>query len=412
MIKKIAVGDLIPGMYVHDLNCGWMDHPFLSSRFLIKNEGMAEKIRRLGIKELYIDSSRGADAPRAQSAVEVRSELRRELDRVVEEVQPVQRVTLREELEAARRVHAEARETVTRVMQDVRLGRQLEVARVEPVVGEMVESIFRNQEALLGLGRIRQGDHYTFQHSVSVAVLMITFAKSLELDRDTIHQIGIGALLHDVGKIMTPQEILTKPGRLSDAEFEIMKGHVRHSGTVLEASGGIHPAAIQVAVQHHERYDGSGYPHGLKGDEISLAGHMAGIVDVYDAISSDRCYRRGEEPTAVLGKLLEWSKFHFHRELTQRFIQCVGIYPVGTLVRLESGRLAVVLEPGEKSLLHPIVRVVYDTTRARHLKPLDLDLANPSPQTGDDRIVGYESPDRWGLQPHAFFDAPQTASAG
>ncbi len=399
-IKKIAVGQLRPGMYIHDLNCGWMDHPFIANKFLINSLDTVKQIAALGIKELYIDTTKGTDVSDAPAREEVQAELQQRLERVGKHPSDGSGnvVSVREERTYAASVQLEASRLVTNIMRDVRLGKQIEVERVGHVVNDMVSSIFRNPHALLSLGRIRQMDQYTFEHSVSVAVLLISFAKELGLERSVIQEIGVGALLHDIGKLQIPDHILNKPGRLSEDEFVIMRRHVEYSRELLEQTGGVSATAIAVAAQHHERYDGSGYPDKLSGDAISTYGQMAAIVDVYDAISADRCYHKGEPPTVVLRRILEWSKFHFNQPLVHQFIRCVGIYPVGTVVRLESGRLGVVMEPGEKGPLYPVVRVVYDTNRNRFINAHDIDLSNPITRSGDDRIVGAESPERWNIK--------------
>ncbi len=406
-IKKVAVGQLRPGMYIHDLNCGWMEHPFLSNNFRIKDLDTIQCIAAMGIREVYIDTGKGDDVNPAPTREAVLADLQQRLQRVgtAPSRKTAPRLSVREERINAARVEREASRLVTNIMQDVRLGKQIEVERVSHVVDGMVSSIFRNPHALMSLGRIRQMDRYTFEHSVSVGVLMMSFARELGLERSVMQEIGVGALLHDIGKIKTPDPILNKRGKLSDDEFAIMRQHVVYSRELLEQTGGISATALAVAAQHHERYDGSGYPLKLKGDEISPYGQMAAIVDVYDAISADRCYRKGEEPTSVLRRLLEWSQFHFNENLVHQFIRCVGIYPVGTLVRLESGRLAIVLEPGEKGPLFPLVRVIYDTHRRQFITPRDIDLSNPTARSGDDRISNCESAEKYGIKVPVFMDS-------
>lgn len=408
-IKKVATSQLRPGMYIHDLNCGWMDHPFATKRFKIENPKAIRKIADTGIREVYIDTSKGLDiesAPSAQEAAETREA---NLQKVVEAVTrepPRVRVSAFEERAKAHAVQSEARQVATALMQDVRLGRQIEVARVEPVVSAMVDSVFRNKDALISLGRIREADQYTFQHSVNLCVLMVAFAKTLEMDQDTIHKIGVGAMLHDIGKMKVPEEILNKPGKLTDEEFSVMRGHVTIGANVLAESAGIDPLSIAVAYEHHERWDGTGYPRKLKGEEITVYGQMSAIVDVYDAITSDRCYHSGMHPTDALGRILEWSKYHFNPKLVQRFIQCVGIYPVGTVVRLESGRLGIVIETNEKDMLKPLVRLVYDTRKNNFLPPRDLDLARES--ATQDRIVGHEDPAKWRINVDVVMESKPT----
>ena len=209
----------------------------------------------------------------------------------------------------------------------------------------------------------------------------------------------MAGMLHDIGKMRVPDAILNKPGSLSEPEFEIMKSHVPLGLETLRQTPGISPSVIQVAAEHHERMDGSGYPAGLRGDAISRLGRMAAIIDVYDAITSIRVYYHGIEPAAALQHLFQRGTGQFDGDLVEHFIQAIGIYPVGSLVRLASGRLAVVLEQQQDGLLRPKVRVLYDLRQDRALEPFDLDLAQEA-QAGDS-ILGHEEPWSWAVDPAA-----------
>lgn len=403
MIKKIPVERLKPGMFVHDLDCGWFGHPFFSSRFEVDGDRTIAKIVQAGIREVYIDTSKGLDAADALTEAEVREEIHASIQAVAEDkTETARAVPAAEEMAAAQAVYRDAQQIAHGFMEDVRLGRQIEVEKVGRVVGRMVDSIFRNQDALLSLGRLRQKDEYTFQHSVGVCVLTVSFSKEMGFDRKTIDEIGVGALLHDVGKMRVPLDILNKPGRLTEEEFEVVKGHVAESDRILSETPGIGQAAVRVAGEHHERYDGSGYPRKLAGEGISIYGQMAAIVDVYDAITSDRVYHKGMEPTAALEKVIEWSRFHFKEDLARKFVQTVGIYPVGSLVRLENGLLGIVVEQGRRGLLYPLVRAVYDTRKERFIPPRDVDLSLLADKGKAERIVGHESPKDWNLDPQRF----------
>ena len=401
-IKKIPAARLEPGMFIHDLNCGWMDHPFLSTRFKLASAQDARKIAETGIREVYIDTALGLDVADAPTDAEVKRAIEGELQQVAEEAATVPRASTHEELSRARKVHSEANLIMRSIMHDVRLGRQVQVERMEPIVDKMASSILRNSGAILSLARIKSKDEYTFQHSVGVSALLIAFCRGLGLDDDTLRQAGIGGMVHDVGKMQTPDGILNKPGKLTDDEFSVMRHHVVASRKILEVTPNISQTALEVAAQHHERYDGSGYPDRLKGDGISRIGQMAAIIDVYDAITSDRVYHKGLAPTEALRKLFEWSKFHFNPELVHAFARVVGIYPVGALVRLESERLAVVVEQRESSMLQPLLRVVFDAKRNHYLKLEDVDLSRPMGRGGADRIVGHESPEKWQIDPMKF----------
>lgn len=400
--KKITVDQLRPGMYVADLGADWMDHPFVRNQFAVKDQETIGKIVASGIKAVYIDPTKGLDVANAPTEHEVRREIEAEILRVATEEAPVKRVPIAEEMGRAQKVQGEANKIIHSVMNDIRLGKQVQVEAVEPVVEKLTDSILRNSGALLSLCRVKNKDDYTFQHSVSVCTLLVAFCRAVGLDHQTIHLAGIGGLLHDVGKVKIPDKILNKPGRFTDEEFLLMKNHVVESKQILDATPGISQISIQVAHEHHERHDGSGYAQGLKGDQISQMGRMAAICDVYDAITSNRVYHTGMAPHEALRKIFEWSKFHFDPALVQQFVRAIGIYPVGTMVMLESGRVGVVLEQSETSLLTPLVKVFYDSKRMQYIDPIQVDLAKPMGQGGADKITGQATPEKWGIDTSRF----------
>lgn len=403
MIKKISIQQLKPGMFIHNINCAWIEHPFLAGTLKVKNDKAVETIIGLGISELYIDTLKGLDVIDAPTETEVNAEIEHKMQEMAEQTKPIITTsTLREELKTSKKVYKEANRIISNIMNDARIGRQIEVERIEPVVGQMANSILRNKDALLSLCRIKNKDDYTFLHSVSVGALLISFAHALDFNRTVIKQLGVGGMLHDIGKTKVPNEILNKPGKLTEEEFVIMKSHVVHGCSILRRSPGIAQVSFDVAAQHHERFDGSGYPLGLKNLETSVYGQMAAIVDVYDAITADRCYHKGMTPTVAVRKMFEWSKFHFNPNLLRTFIRTVGIYPVGTLVMLESGKLGVVIEQCETDMTKPLVRTVFDTKKNSFITPSDINLAKPLGQGGGDRIVNYESPDKWNIDPNKF----------
>ncbi|MBR0566931.1 HD-GYP domain-containing protein [Azoarcus sp. L1K30] len=400
MIKLIPVDRLLPGMYIHDLNCGWMEHNFVRNSFEVSDMATAEKVRALGTHEVYIDTDRGLDVANAPTLEEAAHEVDEQIEAIVTtSTSPVAPASLADEVARARLLHREANVIVRNMMGDIRLGKQIELERIEPLVTQIVDSIFRQQDALLPLSLLKSHDEYTFQHSVSVCTLMTSFARALALPREIIHEIAIGALLHDVGKAKVPDAILNKPAKLTDAEFDKMKSHVVQSKVILLGTPGISDIALDVAAQHHERFDGTGYPNKLKGEQISLYGQMGAIVDVYDALTSNRCYHKGRPPTEALRKLLEWSKFHFKPDLVQAFIRTIGIYPSGSLVRLESGRLAVVQEQHTDKLMQPTVKVMFHT-KGHYLTPEIVDL-----RRSQDRIVSHESFEEWKIDPQQWLPA-------
>ncbi len=409
MIKKVKTSQLRAGMFVHDLDMGWMEHPFLLKRFKLTGKDI-EKILALKLREVYIDTEKGLDTDSGTDIADVRTEVQKRIEEASVTPPPppaapsrfdtIQKVPVKEEWFRANKIRKESLQIVSNLMADARLGRQIETDHLDTVVEGMMQSVFSNQDALLGAMRIRTMDRYTFEHSVSVTVLVTAFCKSMGMSSDAIREVAIGGLLHDIGKSRVPSGILNKPGRLTEEEFSVMRQHVDFGGEILEASD-ISDISRGVVMEHHERYDGSGYPFSKNNETISLYGRMAAIVDVYDALTSTRCYHQGKSPHWVLSKLIEWSKYHFDPELVQRFIRCVGIYPVGTLVVLKSGRLAVVIELNEGNLLAPIVKVVYDKNKRCHLPTMRLDLAQQTTVPAD-KIVGSDVPDTYQLNMEAI----------
>jgi putative nucleotidyltransferase with HDIG domain len=407
MIKKVSKADLKLGMFIHDLNCGWMDHSFLRNSFMLRKESDLQKLMDSRITEVYIDTIKGIDCGQAPTQMEVETDLASRIRSMPEPKQlPGAQTSYLEELKYAKQIQQEANQVIHSVLGDVRLGKQIQVERLQPVVAKITDSILRNQGTLVSLCRIREGDTYTFQHSVSVCTLLVTFCRYMDMGPEIIQEAGIGGMLHDIGKMRVPDHILNKPGKLTDPEFTVMKDHVALGLEILRQTPGVSRTVIQVAGEHHERFEGSGYPEQIRGTEISALGRMAAIVDVYDAITSNRIYHKGMEPPAALTKLFEWSEQHFDPELVQHFIQAIGIYPVGSLVRLASNRLAVVMEQGGHGLLFPTVRVVYDIQRGRKLAPVDLDLTDPV--TGGDAILRNEEPENWGIDPFEYLTLERT----
>lgn len=403
-IKKIKTEQLRPGIFVSDLNCGWMENPFWAPTILIKDERMIEKIRKAGIFEVFIDTTKGLDIADAPTVAEVQEQTRQQVFDSVGQGEGVEiHTTIREEIAAASKVRKEAKKLIANVMNDVRMGKQVETAQVENVVHDMVESVFRNHNALVSLSRIKRKDQYTYVHSVNVCALMASFCKAMNMSKSTAKKVAIGALLHDIGKMMVNDDVLNKPGKLTDSEFGQMKMHASHSKSLLESTPGIPDEAVTVAGQHHERYDGAGYPFGLKGEEISIYGQMAAIVDVYDAITSDRCYHKGVEAAEALRKIYQWSDKHFNKPLVEQYIRCVGLYPAGTLVRMASDHLAVVVEPGSASLLKPVVDYIYNVKAKRFIDNRRVDLSLAENSTAD-RIIDFEKPEIWGINPLNFIE--------
>lgn len=410
MIKKIPSANLQLGMFIHELDCDWLTHPFLRNQFKLVNDQQIQKIIETGIHHVYIDTDRGLDVPDAPTEEEVRENLQKEMIELATAQEPaIVRVSREEEIQRARAIKGRAQQMVRNVMADARLGRAVEVELVDGMVENITESILRNSGAILGLLMIKNKDDYTFLHCVSVCALMVAFCRTLGIDQETTRQAGMGGLLHDTGKALVPDEVLNKPGKFTDEEYEIIKRHPGDGHAILLRSPEIGPIPLAITRHHHERMDGNGYPDKLPAGQIQQLVRMSSIVDVYDAITADRCYHRGIPATDALRKLHEWSDFHFDPKLVQAFIRCVGIYPVASLVRLESGRLAVVTEQHESNLLLPKLKVIFNTKTGHPVSPYDVDLSRPMGAGGADRIVSHEDPAKFGNDTQRLIQQIQTS---
>lgn len=391
MLKKVSAKQLRKGMYVNDLSCGWLNHPFTLNQFKIKTQQDLEKILAAGVKTIEIDTCKGLDVYVEQRRTDNAS-LREAVNLLTNK--QAEKITAQEEMGAAKIAFSEAESFIANMMGSAKMGQHVELELVNPVINKLCDSILRNSNALLGLSRIRSMDQYTFEHSVSFSVLMMSFAKSMGKSKHFIRLVGIGGLLHDIGKTMTPEHILNKPGKLTAEEFVIMQQHVVHSRLILEKTKDLSQVSMDIAVMHHEKFDGNGYPRGLKGDQISLAGQMSAVVDVYDALTAERCYHKGREPAEALKYLLKAAGTHFNPILVHQFIQSVGIYPAGSLVLLNNGFLATVVEVKE-NMLKPIVEIFLNS---KTLICIARKLVDLSVET-ELKIVSVESYVKWNLNP-------------
>jgi putative nucleotidyltransferase with HDIG domain len=398
MLKRIGVEHLRIGMFIHEMCGSWMDHPFWRSSFKLEDQKVMQQILDSSVKEVWIDAAKGLDVAPAESKEQSELEELRaaQVQQVTSRISaPVQRVSLETEMGRAAKIFSNARGAVSSMFQEARMGKAIDTKHALPIVEEISSSVMRNPGALIGLARLKNKDDYTYMHSVAVCALMVALARQMKLDDAQVREAGMAGLLHDIGKMMIPSAILNKPGKLTDSEFLSVKSHPEEGHKLLLEGSGVSEIALDVCLHHHEKMAGNGYPHRLKGEEISLFARMGAVCDVYDAITSDRPYKNGWDPSESIRKMAEWSGAHFDPTIFQAFVKSIGIYPVGTLVKLESGRLAVVIEQGDKSLLAPKVKVFYSTKSTSYIPPQILDLSGPGLQ---DKIVGREDAAKWGLK--------------
>ncbi len=393
MIKKIRVNQLVPGMYVHKLAGSWLDHPFWKRAFLLADTAQVELIRRSKVFELWIDTSRGHDVQMEPEDACDAALLATTLDPTRDA--DLHACSLNEELVRAERVVAAGRGAMTVMFKDMRLGKAMDTEHCLPLVAEITGSVKRNRGAIVSLARLKTSDDYTYMHSVAVCALMVSLARQLDLSEAETREAGMAGLMHDLGKAMMPIDVLNKPGPLTDEEFAIIKGHPEAGYRLLAESRAVDAVTMDVALHHHEKVNGAGYPHGLRGDAISLPARMGAVCDVYDAITSNRPYKTGWDPARSVHSMAQWSREgHFDEAVFQAFVKSIGIYPIGSLVRLASGRLGVIVDQSPSSLLTPAVTAILVVATRTKCAPQRIDLSEPG---CGDRIVARESPEAWGL---------------
>mgnify|MGYP000283008810 CR=1 FL=1 len=263
-----------------------------------------------------------------------------------------------------------------KIFSDAQTGKPLDLSPVEKITDETITEIFKNPDALACVINIRNTDEYLLEHSVSVSVLMTIFARFLKIEKSIVQQLSIGAFLHDVGKIMVPEAILNKPGKLTEDEFVTMKTHVNHSIDIIENTPGISALSLEVAALHHEKLDGNGYPFNVAGKDISTYGRMISICDIFDALTANRCYKNGYSHIKAFNILRNLAESnHLDQRLVNLFIKCMGVYPVGSLVELHSNKIAIVEQRNLDDPTNPKVRSFYNSKQHNYVMTEDIDLA-------------------------------------
>lgn len=390
MLKKIPVEKLTLGMHLQAFCGAWLDHPFWRTKFVLTDPNDLLLIAESPIKEVWIDISKGGDVDTA--AGEIMTEVVSAADIPPEQPVVQEKASFTDEVKRATKIVAKGKEAVVSMFQEARMGKAIEAEAAAPLVEEISNSVMRNPGALISLARLKTADDYTFMHSVAVCALMIALARQLDLDEQQVREAGMAGLLHDLGKAMIPLEVLNKPGKLTDEEFALVKTHPEEGHKLLLEGSGVSEVTKDVCLHHHEKIDGSGYPKGLNGETMSLFAKMGAVCDVYDAVTSNRPYKAGWDPAESIKRMAEWTG-HFDPMVFQAFVKSLGIYPIGSLVKLASGKLGVVIEQGEQSLLKPKVKIFFSTKSQAYIKPEVIDLAR-SPE----KIAGREDAAKWDIK--------------
>ena len=392
MLKKIPVCELILGMHIHEFCRPRVNEPSWANDVEVKLDDPVffKEIQQSTVTEVWIDTNLGLNTNGTGSTPARAEAPEDDTEDTTEDTTPC---SMAKEIQRARLICGRAKDAVMTMFSEAKMGKAMNVADVGLLVEEISNSVLRHPHALISLSRLKTSDEYTYMHSVAVCALMVALARRMNLSEEQVREAGVAGLMHDVGKMMIDPEILNKPGRLTVEEYTAMKYHPEAGLKILQDSNQVNATVLDVCLHHHEKFDGSGYPHGLAGEQISLFARMGAVCDVYDAVTSDRPYKKGWGAANSLREMASW-KGHFDEKIFQAFVKTLGIYPVGTLVSLASGQLAVVTEQSEKSLLLPKVKAFMSARTGRILEPRIINLANPDEQ---DSILKIETPQDWGL---------------
>ena len=391
MRKKIDVRDAQLGMYIAELDRPWLETPFMFQGFEITSDSAIEKLRALckyiwietDLGKDYVPPSRGGRAAfaRMQQLADEDVRIRDKIRRLVVEPLPrakrrdyPDRATFEEEIVSAKNIHSDTRNVITGVIHDAKRGKSVDIKLASKAVARMVDSVIRNPDALVCLSHLKEVSEYTALHSIRSCILALAFGRHLALSRDELQVLGLGAMMHDIGMVKVPEEILNKQNELTAFEFETMTKHVSWGLDILKTSGDLPPGALEVIAQHHERGDGSGYPQQRKTGNITAAGYIGAIVDVYDAITSDRHYNTGLSAEDALKRIYEWREKDFDAELVEDFIRCMGIFPIGSLVELSTGSIGVVITINRARRLKPKVALALTVSKTPYSARIVTDL--------------------------------------
>lgn len=407
MDRKINVAYLKTGMYVSNLDRPWIDTPFLLEGFLIKSE---EDIIALNqyCTYVYIDTDRGVGASiyiEEGPRLKTNSYLERFLQDNKKKVEYKNTRPTKEEIPDTQTALESASNQVAHIMEDVKEGKNLNMVAVRGVVEPILDSIIRNSEAYMWLSMMQKKNSYTYSHSVDNCALAIAFGRFMGLPKKDLRTLAVGLLMMDMGNVNVPEGILNKKGRLTEAEYRIVKKHVGHSVVILKKTKGMNEDIINIALTHHERFDGSGYPNALQGTQIPVYGRMAAIIDCYDAMTSDRPFSAAKSPYSALQNIYNWRGSAFQPELVEQFLQCMGVYPTGSLVEMTNGSVAIVLEQNLTQRMRPKVMLILDEDKQHLMEYKTVNLATTFEDASRMPMNIYRGldPGAYGIDPTEYY---------
>lgn len=375
MIDELKLCELKVGHFVIEI-AKQQGNFHLSNADYIKSLAVIENLKSKGVKTVRIDTGK-SQLPVEATTPKAADKSKNSLGKSLPTEHPVML-----EINHAKTLFKKSKEISSKVFDDASSGRKIDIGPVVEITNNTIDTIFTNPDALACIINLRQKDDYLLEHSVAVSVLMALFCRFLKIDKDITHELTVGAFLHDVGKIMVPDNILHKPGKLNESEFSIMKTHVNHSISIIKGIIGVSPLSLEVAALHHEKINGAGYPFNIAGKDISQYGRMIAICDVFDALTANRVYKDGYSHVksfSILQHLADDGQLD--SQLVKAFIKCMGVYPVGSLVKLGSNKLAIVEGRNEDDPANPVVRSFYNPQEKCYEESIGIDLS-----TNDDFI--------------------------
>lgn len=408
MERKVSTLHLKPGMYISSLDRPWGDTPFLIQGFFLKTEKEILTLEHY-CEFVMIDTDKGVgadcylnEAPKLKTNNYLEKFLKNEQSLKVkyEDIK-----TPEEETPKAKAAIEDASERISSMMDAVKNGGTLDASAVRNVVEPILESVIRNSDALMWLTKLRTKDTYTYSHSIDNCALAIAFGRHMGLPKRDIRTLAVGMLLMDIGKMKVPDEILNKTTPLSEAEFRIVKRHVDHGVDILRNTKDISDDVINIALTHHERFDGSGYPAGLIGTATPVYGRIAAIIDCYDAMTSKRPYGKAVSPHRALQDIYNWRNKYFQDELVEQFLQCLGVYPTGSLIEMTSGEVGIVLAQNKTRRLQPKIMILLNPEKKHYeqYKTIDLMHDHKNDNGEDLKILHGLDPGTYDIDPTEFY---------
>jgi HD-GYP domain-containing protein (c-di-GMP phosphodiesterase class II) len=378
ILERMPTSNLKVGLYVERLDRPWTETPFLFQGFYIHDHHEIEQLKHY-CQYVYVDALKSSEPPLHSGKNE--EGVRHTAANTPDPVYPISHTTppgtrrkcevyvktrpVEREISAAGKAHADASRVAASIITGLRLEGRLDVDLVRQTVEPMMESMLRNPDALIWLSRMRRHDSYIYEHSVNCSIWGMAFARHLGLDKGSIYEVGLGCMLFDVGKTRLPRALLAKPGKLTPDEWRVVQGHIAYGISILEDTGDLSAGIIDMVRSHHERFDGSGYPSGLQGDQIPTFAKIAGMVDCYDALVSQRPYASQRSPHEAMRELYAWRGGLFQPEVVERFMQVVGVFPTGSLVELNTGSVGVVIAQNDIRRLRPRIMLLLGNTKQR-----------------------------------------------